>query len=486
MRAPRAAAAGAIAAAAAATGLLTTGAEPPPAPASGCAVAVTAVSPAVAHRGEQVTVSGSGFTCDGAAAAPPSVTVDGRPQSVLGDAGDGALVIEAGDAWGAVQVSVRDRCGRCSPARSNDDHLLLGAPATTGGTRLVTEGGRFSVAGSGLDLGGHLAGAGATACGEALDAGARSDTALALTAPAHFCQGPLTLRLVAFTDTEHSATTAVDVPGGALDTAMTVSGISPAHAAAGERVSVAGSGFGGSGTALLHGRPVPSSWFDRAVEVVPVAGSAPGELELVRADGRRVDAGALGVDAAPSNRPAPVTSTPTHLPPTPPATPSPGAAAAAVPAPPPALALRPARSSGEPGRDLPFTVTLTAAGAPVAGAAVEVVFARAPGGDASVTPAHGVTDAGGRVSGVVRLSRHPGEHVLVARAGPSSDRITVAACCAPAIAAGALRAGDAPSSGGAQRILIAAALAACLVLFVSGFVMNLVTGASRTGRIRLQ
>ncbi len=466
------------------TGLLTTGAEPAPspAPASRCAVTVTAVSPAVARRGEQVTISGSGFTCDGAATAPPAVTVDGRPQPLVGDAGDGALVIEAGDARGAVQVGVRDRCARCSPALSNDDHLLLAAPATTGGTRLVTEGGRFGVAGSGLDLGGHLAGLGATACGEALEAGERSDTAVRFTAPTHFCQGPLTLRLVAFTDTEHGATTAVDVPGGALDTAMAVTGISPTHAAPGERVSVAGSGFGRSGTALLRGRPVPSSWFDRAVEVVPVTGSAPGDLELVRADGRRVDAGALGIDPAPPSS-RPVTAATAHIPPSPPATPLPRVAA---PPAAPALALRAARTSGEPGRDLPFTVTLTASGAPVAGAPVEVVFARAPGGDASVTPSLGVTDAGGRVSGVVHLSRHPGEHVLVARAGPWSDRIAVAACCAPTIATGAARIGDAPRSGGAQRVLIATALAACLVLFVFGFVLNLVTGAARTEDIRLQ
>ncbi|HEX6492984.1 MAG TPA: hypothetical protein VF112_05700, partial [Candidatus Dormibacteraeota bacterium] len=372
------------AAASAGGGMVTTGAQPAPPP---CTVTVAAVSPTVAHPGDTVTVSGSGFTCDGTASAPPAVTVGGHSLALVGTATDSSLALRAADAWGGVQVTAHDQgCHTCPPPPpSEDDRLLLAAPTAEAGTLTAPEGGRLSVPGSHLALGGHLAGVDATACGQDLPAVDTTDTVVTLTAPGQFCQGPLTLRMSVYTDTEGDATTRLSLPAGRLDTAMVAGGLSVTHAAPGEDVRISGSGFGGGGAARLGGRPVPSTWFDRAVEITPEPDSVSGEVELVRVDGRRVDAGRLGVDrpaaraAAPA--PGPVSRAP-RIPPTPP----PSAAPAPPPPSHPRLFLRPAQATGLPGRDVPFTVTLTGDGGPLAGAAVDLAVVRAPAGDAVVTP----------------------------------------------------------------------------------------------------
>ena len=454
-------------------GLVTTGAQPAPPPS--CTVTVAAVNPVVVHRGDVVTVSGSGFTCGGAAGAPPVVTVGGHPLALAGGATDSSLVVEAGDAEGGVQVTAHDQgCHSCpAPAPSNDDHLLLAAPAAAAASLTAPEGGHLPVTGTDLDLGGHLAGIDATACGQELTATDHAATEVTLTAPGQFCQGPLTLRLSVYTDTERDATTRWSLPAGRIDTAMVAGALSVTHAVPGEAVRVSGSGFGAGGAARLGGRPVPSTWFDRAVEITPEPDSVSGEVELVRFDGRRVDAGRLAVDPTATNRPgprpAPASEAP-RIPPTPPPAPSPPA-----PSPHPELALRPAQTTGLPGHDVPFTITLTAGGAPLAGAAVDLAFARVPAGDASVTPSLGLTDSEGRILGLLHLSRRPGDHVIVARAGRSSAQVTVAACCRPPVppAAGRLPADD--EDGNRQRGPLLAALCACLVLFLSGYTLNLVT-----------
>jgi len=458
-------------------GLVTAGAQP--APPTSCTVTVAAVSPAVAHRGDAVTLSGSGFTCGGAASAPPVVTVGGHPVALVGGATDESLIVEATGATGGVQVTAHDAgCHSCpAPTPSDDDHLLLAAPTAPPSSFTVAEGGLVSVTGSGLDLGGHLAGVDATACGQDLTATDHADTAVTLIAPDQFCQGPLTLRLSVYIDTERDATARWSLPAGRLDSAMVAGRLSVAHAASGESVRLAGSGFGSGGAARLGGRPVPSTWFDRAVEITPEPDSVSGQLELVRFDGRRLDAGRLAVDPPPARsaglHPGPASEAP-HIPPTPPPAPS-----TPPPQPHPELALHPAQSSGLPGHDVPFTVTLTDGGAPLAGAAVDLAFVRVPAADASVTPALGLTDSGGRILGVLHLSRRPGDHVIVARAGRSSEQITVAACCRPPTppAVGRLNTDDTDSTGPRGPLVVA--LCACLVLFLSGFTLNLATTPRR-------
>src|SRR4029077_6328139 len=87
------------------------------------------------------------------------------------------------------------------------------------------------------------------------------------------------------------------------------------------------------------------------------------------------------------------------------------------------LALTPTATTADPGVNVPFTVTLTAFGQPVVGAPVDLLLVVVPGGDASISPAKGVTDASGKVSGVLHLSKRAGDHIILARSGQYSDEI---------------------------------------------------------------
>jgi hypothetical protein len=100
-----------------------------------------------------------------------------------------------------------------------------------------------------------------------------------------------------------------------------------------------------------------------------------------------------------------------------------------------------------------------------------------PGGDASISPAKGVTDASGRVSGVLHLSKRAGDHIILARSGQYSDEIKVTGLGLVSTGgAGGTDSGLGNVGGGsAQRTIIVAALLACLVLFLSGFGINLAT-----------
>ncbi|HVS42107.1 MAG TPA: IPT/TIG domain-containing protein [Candidatus Dormibacteraeota bacterium] len=599
-------------------------------PASGCRPSISAVDPPVVASGDLVTVSGAGFGCDADAGGAPSVTVGGEPQTLAG-AGDHVLEFHAGERAGAVQVSIQHRgCNRCpDPATSNDDHLVLVKPVVRGGTRSVPEGVDFAVDGRGLTFAGSLQRVSATACGERLGVRRVDDTRIGLVAPSTFCRGALSLVFTVFTDTERDATTAYTADAGHLETAAVVRGLSPVHAVPDQVVTLTGSGFGDSGSALLDGNPVPSTWFDTSIGITVQPGSVSGALTLVRDDGRRVDAGRLQVDSvvtglsatraqtgdtvsiagggfgprgvvslggtrlpisrwsptqiavaipagaatgdllvmpdenSASSAAAPVgltivgidLVTPTHAAPGTPvriighglgsarpvvlvgttslladswddhqvvvrvpdrvestasvtlqvpgaatplvvpltidppraartaaetATVAPGAARAATARVPVAVVLRSARSSADPGQDVAFTVRLTGDGRALAGVPVDLVLVTVPGADAAVTPARGVTDVDGRVSGSIHLSRTAGDHVVLARSGQYSDETVLVARSVRR--SGAIRVADSSTASGdlgGTRTVIVVALLSCLVLFLTGFGINLGTTFAR-------
>jgi hypothetical protein len=458
---------------------LTSRAAQPPA----CQPAVTSVDPAVAGRGQHVTVHGSQLGCGGSGGSggSASVTVGGHPQEVI-SAADDTLVFAAGGETGGVQVALHDPgCAECADtAHSDADHLLLAAPVPDGGTRTPVEGAGFSVTGSGFDFGGHREGVSAGACGGTLAVAAAGDTEIALTAPRRFCDGAISLTFTVFTTVQHTGTAVMSVHDGFLDVAPTLSRVSTDRARPGEVLTVTGSGFGTAGSAFLGGASLPSTWSDGAVALTVQPASTSGELELVRGDGRSIDAGRLNVVAPPAR--APVTAG-RRIPPTP--TPTPRGPVGVVPspaAPPPpripasppsrqvAVALHSDRPFARTGLDVPVTVHLTSLGSPVAGAPVELLLAADPGGDATVTPARGVTDAAGEVLATVHLSRRPGDHMVLVRSGAYSDEIRLVGM-APEPA-------TAPPVTGAERgaqTAIVAGLVACLALFLSGFVINLAT-----------
>jgi hypothetical protein len=168
------------------------------------------------------------------------------------------------------------------------------------------------------------------------------------------------------------------------------------------------------------------------------------------------------------------------------------------PAPPPgpvSLKLDASANQADPGGDVPFTVTLVAFGKPVVGAPVDLLLVIEPGNDAKLNPAHGVTDAAGRVTGTIHLSATAGDHIVLARSGIYSDEVRVVGRSATAAVASG-RAGGAAGGGSPLPSLVSVrspvlwALIACVLLFGAGFGLNLVTapaaasGAGATAKDR--
>jgi hypothetical protein len=139
-----------------------------------------------------------------------------------------------------------------------------------------------------------------------------------------------------------------------------------------------------------------------------------------------------------------------------------------------------------PGSDVTFTVTLAAFDKPLVGAPVELVMVVEPGTDASITPSTGVSDATGKLTGTIHLSKTAGDHIVLARSGQYSDEIRVVGNGDGAVGSSGAAGSDGASGGGiepSQRLIIAGALVLCLVLFVAGFVIQ-IKHAGGVGRKR--
>jgi hypothetical protein len=160
------------------------------------------------------------------------------------------------------------------------------------------------------------------------------------------------------------------------------------------------------------------------------------------------------------------------------------------PPPPPgpvSLKLETAANQGDPGSGVPFTVTLVAFGKPVTGAPVDLLMVIEPGSDAALEPPHAVTDASGQVKGTIRLSKTPGDHIVLARSGIYSDEVRVvgrgATNAVTSGPGGVARDGGSASSPSlvSLRSPILWALVACLLLFGAGFGLNLLTAPAAAG-----
>jgi len=140
------------------------------------------------------------------------------------------------------------------------------------------------------------------------------------------------------------------------------------------------------------------------------------------------------------------------------------------------LTLATAADNADPGQDVPFTVTLIAFGKPVAGALVDLSVVVEPGTDARITPAQAKTDAEGRVSGVVHLSKTAGDHIILARSGTTSDEVRVVGRGAQAAqsSGGVITSVTDVFTAGPSKMLLLVASAGCLVLFLTGFGIQMV------------
>ena len=295
-----------------------------------------------------------------------------------------------------------------------------------------------------------------------------------------------------------------------------ITGITPPHATAGSLIEIDGTTFGTQqGGVQIAGQDAQVTlWGDKSVLVMVPSSLGPGSVPVsVAPPGNDAATAAWTVDAAP---PSPTAapggggagqtpgssggSTPGASPTPGLILPSPGGpvishgpVAFVKPSAPPgpvSLKLDTSSSQADPGKTVSFTVTLIAFGKPIAGAPVDLLLVIEPGSDAAVDPAHAVTDAEGKVTGTIRLSRTAGDHIVLARSGIYSDEVRVVGRGATtAVAAGANIPGGSAAAPAPQSPLLSVrspvlwALFACLLLFGAGFGLNLLTAPAAGGAV---
>jgi hypothetical protein len=443
-----------------------------------CQAALTLRLAAYSRIGQAAT-----FSASHAAAGSP-VRVGGSGFGGGGSATVGGLAAPSQWSDTAVVVIVPDDAHSGSPvraARSADGALIdagaIGVDARVDslvptnaavGDAVTIRGGGFGHAPGTVHLG-----------AQSLPVQIWSPTQVVATVPAGARTGPLTLA-------------PVDTAAGGGSPVLTVlprlRGVTPEHAAPSALVEIDGTTLGiAAGTVSVGGKPAPVMlWGDRQILVTLPADLPAGPTTItVAVPGAAPLSIGFGVDPAPPAS-APLPSLSTAALPIPPDPSGPVVATTPVPFVKPArpagpvqLSLSPTTEQADPGQDVPVSVTLTAFGKPVAGAPVEFVMVIEPGKDASLSPPTVVTDEQGKAQAVLHLSATPGDHIVLARSGQYSDEIRVVGrgrATAASLAAGG---GDAGATPFSQRLLIVGLLALCLVLFLSGFAIQLRAGARR-------
>jgi hypothetical protein len=454
-----------------------------------------------AAPGDLVSFSGAAFGTSG------SATLNG--QGVPSNWSDNSIsfTVQPTSTSGAVVFTRAD--GRTI----NAGNFTVNSKITGVSAARVQDGDTVSISGSGFAGGGSVSLGGA-----GLPVKSWSPTSIAVTIPAGAPGGDLTV-----TPQGNAPST---VPNGI--TVMHIAAIKPGDGAPGATIGITGAGFGSQkGNVSIAGVNAPVTiWGDSTIAVVvpsiPKYASSGGDDHIVvdvpgaaspLTAAFHVDpvpppspsstpggGGGGGAQNTPGNTPGsvptidPITGLPTSS-----ASASPNGSAPSFippssngpiidigpvpfhPAPkssgPVDLVLTPTKSTADPGQDVPFTVTLTAFGQPVIGAPVDLLLVVVPGGDASISPAKGVTDSQGKLSGVLHLSKRAGDHIILARSGQYSDEIKVTGrgLANTGAAGGGTDSSVGGGGGSPQRTIIVAALLACLVLFLSGFGINVAT-----------
>lgn len=253
---------------------------------------VSSVSPNVAKPGDTVTITGSNFS---SVACNTSANIGGvslTQNQMSVHANSISFTAQAG-MHGGVQVVLTDLGNY--PNASNANVAFYTAPTVSGlstGTPSAGEG--VSVAGSGFAFtvpsgdeqlsAAYLSSNGSTCAGAS--AGLSSDTAIAVSAPGHFCDGPLALAISAPADLGDPGSLITVYSGnpGTIDVRPTVTQLSSSTVVAGSPVNVDGSGFGNAGSATVGGGDASSSWSDTNVAVsVPDTAVSNSSIGLKRA-----------------------------------------------------------------------------------------------------------------------------------------------------------------------------------------------------------
>jgi hypothetical protein len=260
---------------------------------------ITGLSQQVAPAQTSITINGSGFTAIGCNIK--SVTVGGAPAGQVTAVTSGAITFTAATGLhGGVQVVIQDTLGGTNVSNGN---VAFYSPASTSGVSpgAPAAGQGTTVDGSGFALGlpagfehvsaAYLWGDGSSCAGAS--ASVASDSAISLSAPGHYCDGPVSLAISAPADLSNPTGALLPLyrgHPGSVDVAATGMQLPTPTATAGGSVSVQGSGFGTDGTASLGGATVPSSWSDTGVTVnVPDTSVSNSQVVLTRsADGATI------------------------------------------------------------------------------------------------------------------------------------------------------------------------------------------------------
>lgn len=268
---------------------------------------VTSVSPQVASTGD-VTVRGSNFSGLGCSV---SASVGGTAVSASLNP-DGSLKFAAGSGLhGGVQVVLTEVVDQLHASNASNANLTFFSPVTASGVSPAapTTGQGVTVSGQGFNLGlpagdehvaaAYLWGDGSTCAGAS--ASVASNSAIALSAPGHYCNGPVSLAISAPADLNSPTGTQLslyaDRPG-SIDVAWSDAQLTSPTATAGGSVGVSGSGFGNAGTATIGDAPAPSTWSDTSVSLTVPDTAVSNPVSLTRAgDGAVIGVGTLGVVA---------------------------------------------------------------------------------------------------------------------------------------------------------------------------------------------
>ncbi|HET9050232.1 MAG TPA: IPT/TIG domain-containing protein [Candidatus Dormibacteraeota bacterium] len=453
------------------------------------AALVSGSAPAEAPAGASVTVRGSGFGTSGSArvgaAAATSSWSDTAVTVTLPDAGVGGSITLTrvdGAAIGAGSVTEDARIDRVGPL-----------PATAGATVTVTGGG-FGPQGGSLALGSAQ-----------VSPASWAPTSISFLVPDGAATGS-----VIVTPSSGAAASARFVMAAILKA------VSPTHGPPGTAFDITGTGFGSqTGTVSVGGRAVTVLlWGDGSIVASVPAGMPPGPtLITAQPPGENAVSAPFMIDAPPPP-PAPAGSggsasasgsassssssrseatPPTPAPPSFIAPSANGPIVTTAPVPfqkPPAptgpvsLTLSSSADSSDPGKDVTLSVALVAFGKPVAGSQVDFLLVVEPGRDAGLQPASAVTDAAGHATTTLHLSSTAGDTIVLARSGQYSDEVRVVAGggAGPVAALGGAGRGTdviATITSGPPKAVIVGALVACLVLFLSGFAIQVVLPEAR-------
>ena len=253
-------------------------------------VTVNGVSKQFAPAGSAVTVTGSNFmalTCNttanigGVGLAQNQMTVGNSSLTFTAQPGmhGGIQVTETG--VGGSNVSNANIAFYTSPTVSG---LSSATPTATQGVTVSGSGFNFTLPSGEEQLTAKYL-TGSTTCSGA-SATLSSDTAIAVSAPGHYCDGAVALTISAPGDLGNPSGSQMLIYSnqpGTVDVKAVADSLSTTPVVAGSAVNVTGSGFGTGGAATLGGAGVTSTWSDTSIGItVPDTAVSKSSVALTR------------------------------------------------------------------------------------------------------------------------------------------------------------------------------------------------------------